>query len=85
MRGVLTVREHESLEVGPALTRQDVADLEAVAWKVLKRRDGNLAASNHVGIVTTRRGLVVEILPTFLRSTSAGMRTPPTRRHGKLS
>ena len=40
-----------------------MADLEAVAWKVLKRRDGNLAASNHVGIVTTRRGLVVEILP----------------------
>ena len=63
MHGVLTVREHESLEVGPSLTRQDVADLEAVAWKVLKRRDGNLAASNHVGIVTTRRGLVVEILP----------------------
>ena len=63
MHAVLTVREHESLEVGPSLTRQDVADLEAVAWKVLKRRDGNLAASNHVGIVTTRRGLVVEILP----------------------
>ena len=60
---VLTVREHEKLEVGPLLSKEDVADLEAVARKVLKRRDGDLAASNYVGVITTRRGMVVEILP----------------------
>ena len=63
MRDVLTVREHEKLALGPKLTREDVADLEAVARRALKHRDGDLAASKHVGIVTTRRGLVVEILP----------------------
>ena len=63
MRGVVTVREHEKLENDPALTKQDMADLEAVARKVLKRKDGDLAASNYVGVVTTKRGVVVEILP----------------------
>ena len=63
MRGVLTVREHESLEIGPSLSKEDVADLEMVARKVLKRWDGNLTASNYVGVITTRRGRVVEILP----------------------
>ena len=63
MRGVVTVREHEKLENDPALTKQDMADLEAVARKVLKRKDGDLAASNYVGVITTKRGVVVEILP----------------------
>lgn len=63
MRDVFTVREHEKLAVGPMLTSEDVADLEAVARRALKFRDGDLAASKHVGIVTTRRGVVVEILP----------------------
>ena len=30
---------------------------------MLKRRDGDLAASNYVGVITTKRGMVVEILP----------------------
>ena len=63
MRGVLTVREHERIEVGPSLNKEDVADLEAVARKVLKRRDGDLTASKYVGVITTSRGQVVEILP----------------------
>ena len=63
MRGVVTVREHEKLTVGPELTREDVADLKASAMRVLKHRDGDLAASKHVGVITTRRGVVVEILP----------------------
>ena len=63
MRGVVTVREHEKLENDPTLTKQDMADLEAVARMVLKRKDGDLAASNYVGVVTTKRGVVVEILP----------------------
>ena len=63
MRGVLTVREHEELQIGPRLTERDAADLEEAVGKVLKRIHGGLAASNHVGVVTTRRGLVLEILP----------------------
>lgn len=63
MRGVVTVREHERFENKSSLTAQDAIDLRAVARKVLKRKDGDLAASNHVGVITTRRGLVLEILP----------------------
>ena len=63
MRGVVTVREHEELAVGPELTKEDVADLEASAISVLKQRGGDLAASKYVGVVTTKRGVVVEILP----------------------
>ena len=46
-----------------SLTAEDIAELRTVARKVLKRTDGDLAASNHVGVITTRRGLVLEILP----------------------
>ena len=64
MRGVVTVREHEKLAVHPELTKEDAADLEAaVARGALKHRAGDLAASKYVGVVTTRRGMVVEILP----------------------
>lgn len=55
-----TFREHEQF-VG--LSGEDRADLADFARKVLKHKDGDLAASNHVGVVTTRRGTVVEILP----------------------
>ena len=60
MRGVYTLREHEQF-VG--LGSEDRADLAEFARNVLKRKDGDLAASNHVGVITTKRGTVVEILP----------------------
>lgn len=60
---VHTIREHQTLVPGPTLSREEIADLDEFARTVLKRSDGNLAASNHVGVVTTRRGTVVEILP----------------------
>ena len=60
MDAVRTFREHEQF-VG--LSGEDRADLAEFARKVLKRKDGDLAASNYVGVVTTRRGTVVEILP----------------------
>ena len=63
MGRVHTVREHEALEAGDALSAGDVDDLRAFARSVLKLRDGDLAASNYVGIVTTSGGTVVEILP----------------------
>ena len=63
MGPVHTVREHDVLKPGPTLSATDIADLGGFARKVLKHRDGDLAASNYVGIVTTRSGRVVEILP----------------------
>ena len=60
MRDVHTVREHEPLKLDH---KEDVAYLEEFARKVLKRWDGKLTASNYVGIITTKRGTVVEILP----------------------
>lgn len=63
MASVHTVREHDALKPGPAISAEDIAELESFARKVLKRRDGDVAASNHVGIVTTKSGTVLEILP----------------------
>ena len=63
MRGALTLREHEQLDIGRQLTPQDAAELKEAAGKGLKHKNGGLAASNLVGVVTTRRGLVLEILP----------------------
>jgi len=60
MHAVRTFREHEQFD---GLSAEDRADLAEFARKVLKRKDGELAASNHVGVVTTRHGTVVEILP----------------------
>ena len=76
MPRVCTVREYEEFKLGKTLTRQDLRDLEAIqresstsdpnatakpvfGWK----RNGRLTAGNHVGVVTTKRGTVVEILP----------------------
>lgn len=78
MPAVCTVREHEELKLGGPLTMQDLHDLEAIqressasaanaaanpvfGWK----RNGQLTAGSHVGVVTTKRGTVVEILPKF--------------------
>ena len=63
-RATITVREHEPIESGAGMTQRDLADLAALASPVFKfRRNGALAAANHVGIVTTARGAVIEILP----------------------
>lgn len=55
-----TFREHEELN---GLTNEDRGDLTDFAIKVLKHKDGNLMASNYVGVITTRRGTTIEILP----------------------
>lgn len=62
MSRVVTVREHDSL-AGSGLEDEDLAELRRFARDVLKRLDGDMAASSHVGMVTTRRGSVLEILP----------------------
>ena len=62
-RKVHTIREYDRLQPGDTLSKQDIAELAGFARQVLNRADGDLAATNHVGVVTTRRGVVLEILP----------------------
>ena len=62
MSRVVTVREHDSL-AGSGLGDEDLAELRHFARDVLKHVDGDMAASSYVGMVTTRRGSVLEILP----------------------
>ena len=62
MSRVVTVREHDSLS-GSGLDDEDLDELRRFARDVLKRVDGDMAASSYVGMVTTRRGTVLEILP----------------------
>ena len=68
---VLTAREHEPLT---GLREDEQRDLERFAlgqqadergrrWPVLSLRNGRLHAENYVGIIETRRGTVIEILP----------------------
>ena len=62
MSRVVTVREHDSL-ARSGLDDEDLAELRRFARNVLKCVDGDMAASSHVGMVTTRGGSVLEILP----------------------
>ena len=61
MPSVVTVREHKLVE--DSLTKEDIADLKVIAGSVFKHKNGRLQARNYVGIVTTGRGTVIEILP----------------------
>ena len=76
MSGVYTIREHEQFRIGHGLDQRDLEDLKAFAYDnahpfpehgyrpVLHFGPrGTLHASNYVGIITTKRGAVVEILP----------------------
>ena len=76
MPGVCTVREHQEFKAVDTLTKGDISDLEAIhrdsasrsasgaARPLFARKPGGaLAAGNHVGVITTKRGTVVEIVP----------------------
>ena len=75
MPGVYTIREHERFRIGHGLDKSDLEDLKAFARDPHASRQpgyrpvlrfggrGNLHASNYVGVITTKRGTVVEILP----------------------
>ena len=65
MPGPYTIQEHESFE-SSKLHQADFEELKAVAntSPALQRSpQGGVAATNHVGVITTRRSTVVEILP----------------------
>ena len=75
MPDVYTIREHEEFKTGPGLHKQDLQDLEEFAKSTHVSTDdgyrpvlhfgrhGSLKTGNHVGVITTKRGKVVEILP----------------------
>ena len=60
MRGVCTLREHDAFD-DSMLSKAELVTL--IANNVLKYRDSGLATNNYVGVFTTKRGPVVEILP----------------------
>ena len=60
MPGVCALREHDAFD-DSLLNKAELVTL--VANNVLKYRDSGLATNNYVGVFTTQRDLVVEILP----------------------
>ena len=76
MRPPCTIQEHEPFRSGKGLTQDDLESLNAI-WResaapdkdgavspvFSRKRNGDLAASNYVGVLTTRRHTVIEILP----------------------
>ena len=76
MRLPHTIREHDPFETDGKLSEEDLRSLEdvwrdsatqdrdgAVSPVFSRRRDGKLTASNYVGVLTTPRQTVIEILP----------------------
>lgn len=76
MSGVYTIREHEQFRIRHGLDNRDLEDLKAFARDNARAsqehgyrpvlhfgRSGRLHASNYVGMITTKHGTVVEILP----------------------
>ena len=76
MSGVYTIREYDQFRIGHGLDKRDLDDLKAFAQDNSRPipehgyrpvlhfgRSGRLHASNYVGMITTKRGTVVEILP----------------------
>ena len=77
-----TIQEHESFDRG-TLHQADFEELKILASKspALQRTgSGGVAAANYVGIVTTRRGTVVEILPKIDLGGEADSNYETTRR-----
>lgn len=77
-----TIQEHESFDRG-TLHQADFEELKIHASKspVLQRTaSGGVAAANYVGILTTRRGTVVEILPKIDLGSEADSNYETTRR-----
>ncbi len=76
MSTVCTIREYEQFRIGNGLDKRDLEDLRAFANDNARAsqqhgyrpvlhfgQSGRLHASNYVGMITTKHGTVVEILP----------------------
>lgn len=70
--------EHEPID-STALCQEDSNFLRKLVPSVLKYKNGGVAASNWVGILTTPSGLVVEILPKIELAPSDGPDSSSTR------
>ncbi len=94
MPRICTVREHDEFKLDDTLKKQDLRDLEALqressasaangtakpvfGWK----RNGRLTAGNHVGVLTTKRGTVVEVLPKIDFGTRPDKDNEITKQH----
>ena len=92
MPGTFSIREHESFRANDRLSRRDLKDLTAFARSNQKDRQGNyrpvlqfdrsggLRAGNYVGIITTNRRNIVEILPKIDLADKADLDHKETRR-----
>ena len=60
MSGVYTLREHDAFD-DSLLSKTELVTL--IESNILKYRDSGLATNNYVGVFTTERGLLVEVLP----------------------
>ena len=78
MSRILTVREHQSL-ASSGLDKSELGELADFARGVLKQPNGDLAASKFVGMVTTRKGTALEILPKIDLDHEAGDQIERTR------
>ena len=65
MSNVLTVKEHQSIELASLLDQSEIDDLREFDSHVFTIKKGEFNAANFVGILTTKRGSVIEILPKF--------------------
>ena len=65
MSNVLTVKEYQSIELASLLDQSEIDDLREIDSHVFTIKKGKLNAANFVGILTTKRGSVIEILPKF--------------------
>lgn len=92
MPGTFSIREHESFRANDRLSKRDLKDLTAFARSNQKDRQGNyrpvlqfdrrggLRAGNYVGIITTKRRNIVEILPKIDLADKADRDHEETRR-----
>ena len=65
MKDVVTVKEFQPIQPARKLERSDITDLKDWSSGVFTNKNGQLYATNYVGIITTRSGAVIEILPKF--------------------
>ena len=82
MPEVYTIQEHESFD-SSRLHQADFEELKSIANTdpVLQHKSkGGVAAANYVGIITTRRGTVLEILPKIDLGSAPGSDHESTRR-----
>lgn len=65
MTNLVSVKEYDDIPQPLNLDQSEIDDLNELGSGVITIKNGQLIASNYVGIFTTRSGVVIEILPKF--------------------